>query len=254
LEDQDRLDLKTMYGEEYFRTDNPAYFNNFLTDADDLKTGKNPLLKILAQYTSLEGAHLLDVGCASGALLAAAQAAGCHATGLEISAYAAHKTKAHLALPVIAGSLTSVSLPPQSADIITLIDVIEHMPNPDDDLRAVHRTVRNHGLLMIMTPNYDAHKLWGAKWHGYNASFEHIHFFGRKSLTRLLARWGFEVLYCRTFGMVDLLNYYLPNPSRSARVVKVLSWLGRGLSNKILVPLGLEHRLLMVARQTGMRS
>ncbi len=72
-----------MYGEEYFRTDSPAYFNNFLTDADDLKTGKNPLLKILAQYTSLEGARLLDVGCASGALLAAAQAAGCHAPDLR---------------------------------------------------------------------------------------------------------------------------------------------------------------------------
>jgi len=51
--------------------------------------------------------------------------------------------------------LSSDRLPIQdgSADLVTALEVIEHLVNPDNMLREAYRILRNHGYLLITTPN-----------------------------------------------------------------------------------------------------
>jgi len=51
--------------------------------------------------------------------------------------------------------LSSDRLPIQDggADLVTALEVIEHLVNPDNMLREAYRILRNHGYLLITTPN-----------------------------------------------------------------------------------------------------
>ncbi|MCP5396821.1 MAG: class I SAM-dependent methyltransferase [Sphingomonadaceae bacterium] len=102
-----------------------------------------------------KGLKLLDMGCSSGQFLNAARGAGYEVQGLELSPHSSQFARDHFGLPVYTGLLESAGFEPGSFDVITLFDVIEHMPDPLAHLHAAFDLLKPGGVLLQSTPNID---------------------------------------------------------------------------------------------------
>ena len=100
--------------------------------------------------------RLLDVGCGTGAFLERAQKAGFLCEGIEICKPLADIAVRNVGCPVHIGLLSGLDLTECSFDVITMYDLIEHLPEPASDLRKVHKWLKPGGILFVLTPNDDA--------------------------------------------------------------------------------------------------
>jgi SAM-dependent methyltransferase len=96
------------------------------------------------------------------------------------------------------GELPDAPFEPGSFDLIVMAEVIEHLPQPPAYLRAAHRLLAPRGTLFLTTPNYDglSHWLWGNDWRV--VADEHLNYFDRQSVRRLLETTGFSFPQVRT--------------------------------------------------------
>jgi SAM-dependent methyltransferase len=141
------------------------------------------------------GRRLLDVGCATGFFLEAAQARGWNVQGLEVSAYAADYARQRLGLAVDIGSIASPPPGLGEFDVVTLWDVIEHLERPDQALRSIRGMLRPRGLLVISTGDYGSllRRITGRKWRLF-ADPTHRFFFDERTLRALLVETGYGVI------------------------------------------------------------
>lgn len=99
--------------------------------------------------------RVLDVGCSTGHFLAAARAQGFEVEGAKFSADSARVAREHFGLTVTEGSVHQVSAAPGSFDLVTMFDVIEHVPDPAADIAAVWQLLKPGGWFVLSTPNID---------------------------------------------------------------------------------------------------
>ncbi len=143
--------------------------------------------------------RLLDVGCATGDFLEAAQITGdWDLYGVEISPYASAYARSRLGLPVETGSVEALAYPDGFFDVVTLWNVIEHLPDLAGSLNSIHRLLKPDGILVFNTPNLDSldAKFFGQYWIGYELP-RHFYIFSRKTLRQALLKTGFEILDSR---------------------------------------------------------
>jgi SAM-dependent methyltransferase len=95
--------------------------------------------------------RLLELGCATGVLLEAAQRRGWTVQGVEYSADAAEEAERH-GVPVFVGPLEEARLPEESFDVAFLGDVLEHVPDPAAVLRHVAWLLAPGGALVLRGP------------------------------------------------------------------------------------------------------
>lgn len=113
------------------------------------------LRMLLRSVEQPAGLKLLDIGCSSGLFLDEARTAGFDAHGAELSPDTARFARDHFGLDVHAGDWRDGGYEDGSFDIITLFDVIEHLPDPSAELKAIRRLLKPGGLLLQSTPNID---------------------------------------------------------------------------------------------------
>ncbi len=181
-------------------------------------------VKKLARTRSAEGVRLLDIGCSSGALLRSAQRAGFIVEGVEPAAQAAASAKS-AGLNVFHGYLQDARYPAASFDAATLMEVIEHLPDPSALMREVWRVLKPNGVLVVGTGNGASWtvQLVGAGW-GYLHVAQHgghISFFNPHSLGRLATQCGFRVERVQT-RRVSLADKQQAGPARYG-VLKVMA-------------------------------
>lgn len=138
------------------------------------------------------GRRALDVGCATGTFLAALRSDGWDVWGVEPGAAAAEKARARLGPQILHGALESVALPAHSFDMITLWDVIEHLPDPAATLRHIRSLLAPGGAVLIQTPRWGCpeSRLFGAAWIGLDPPRHTVVFSGR-TLRQMLEACGF---------------------------------------------------------------
>ena len=140
--------------------------------------------------------RVLDVGCAAGYFLSVMQEAGWDVTGLEPSeAIRPHTAELIGEANVRAGLLGDADLEPGSFDLVTLWDVIEHIPAPVDALQSARELLAPGGKLLIETQNVAslAARVLGKRWQHYKHA-EHIYHFDPATVTRMLNEAGFRIL------------------------------------------------------------
>jgi SAM-dependent methyltransferase len=179
-----------------------ASYGYELTPASRLGRFLAPLLPAYRQKADELVRHLharagrprvLDVGCGEGDFLAAMQALGWAAQGVEPSAGGAALARAR-GVPVIESTFADLSLPDASLDAITFRLVFEALPEPVGALEACREALRPGGVLWIASPNLEseAHRVFGPAWVLLDPP-RHVVLHSRRSLVRLLSRVGFEV-------------------------------------------------------------
>ncbi len=120
----------------------------------------NPLrLGFVAEHASLRGAAVIDVGCGGGLLSEAMARRGATVTGIDQSASALDVANAHAQehdVEVAYEQTTAEALAeasPASADIVTCMEMLEHVPDPASVIAACAKLLKPGGQLFLSTIN-----------------------------------------------------------------------------------------------------
>lgn len=161
------------------------------------------------------GKTLLDFGCADGFFLELAQSEGWDIHGVELSRQMAEKAARALNISIQSDLDLDVTA---NLDVITLWEVIEHLPDPVHVLIQLRSKMAPGGLLMLSTPN-NGH--WQplrdpANWTVYRPP-SHLIYFTRDSLLDSLMRAGFEKIEIKGVSPLPPLPDWLRRLSEPLR-------------------------------------
>ncbi|MBK5299275.1 MAG: class I SAM-dependent methyltransferase [Vicinamibacteria bacterium] len=171
--------------------------------------------------------RVLDVGTAAGAFLAAARSRDWQVEGCEPNRWLARWGSRHYGIPIRTGELFDHKFTPQSFDVVTLWDVIEHTPDPARVLQTARELIKPGGLVVVNYPDIGS---WIARALGRRWPFlssVHLYYFTRETMKRLLERHGFEVIEMRAHFQRLEVNYLL---SRGAGISRRLSRASRAVA------------------------
>jgi SAM-dependent methyltransferase len=140
--------------------------------------------------------RLLDLGCAYGFFLKEADRFF-DASGIELAEDAADSCR-HAGLNVLSGVADEANMARVGElDVITLFDVIEHLPDPFATLALCRRHLKPGGIIVITTGDFASPvaRLAGAKWRLMTPP-QHLWFLTRESLARAATPLGLALEYC----------------------------------------------------------
>ena len=105
---------------------------------------------------ALAGRSAIDVGCGAGLLAEPLARMGAKVTGVDaapenIAAARAHATGQGLAISYFAGELAA--LPPATFDLVTSMEVVEHVTDPEAFMAELAARLAPGGLIILSTPN-----------------------------------------------------------------------------------------------------
>lgn len=120
----------------------------------------NPLrLDWIRQQVDLRGCKIVDVGCGGGILAEAMAAAGAHVTGIDMAPAPLAVARLHQiesGAEVDYRQATAEDLAAEAAgeyDVVTCLEMLEHVPHPAQTVAAVARLVRPGGHAIFSTIN-----------------------------------------------------------------------------------------------------
>lgn len=217
-------ELYALYGETYFHNDESGEvgYTDYLADEANIRKTVNKRFDHIENFTDSAG-RMIDVGCALGFFIDEASKRDWEVEGLDVSQYAVDYVKDRFNHTVYNGSLLDLDLQHEAYDLVTMYDVIEHVPDPKGYMQAVGDLLRSGGIYELATPDVGSipARLTGKRWIGYKLSDEHVYYFSVATLKRMLDEAGFDVLHVRHIGkhvtlrlFLDRLGFYAPLLSR----------------------------------------
>jgi 2-polyprenyl-3-methyl-5-hydroxy-6-metoxy-1,4-benzoquinol methylase len=143
---------------------------------------------------------ILEIGCATGALLSSFAEAGWIAGGIEVGPSMAAYARSEFGLDVAEGTIETARPEAGRFDAVIATHLIEHLNEPRTFLAEARRALRADGRLYLVTPNSDGLQavLMGERWR--SAIRDHLYLFSARTLKALLSSEGFRVEYSGTWG------------------------------------------------------
>jgi 2-polyprenyl-3-methyl-5-hydroxy-6-metoxy-1,4-benzoquinol methylase len=246
---------ESLYSQDYFTEREGYFFHDGVVDGSG---EESPHVADFRAGLALIGTHglragsLLDVGCATGSFLSVAKAAGWDCRGVEVSAFAAAQARERTGCEVFSGRLEDAPFGSAAFDVITMWDLLEHLPDPLSGLKTARRLLKPSGLLLVNTPNENSllrlvarflHRGSGGRitaplnrlYHRY-----HIYYFAAETLSVLFRRAGFELAEMHIKPIPPSRGRI---PAATKVAMKVLSVAARLLNA--------EYELILLARNPG---
>ncbi|HEX5724376.1 MAG TPA: class I SAM-dependent methyltransferase [Longimicrobiaceae bacterium] len=195
----------------------------------------------LARRTA--GRTLLDLGAHVGRLIHLAAQSGWTAEGVELNPYTARFAVLATGLPVNRRDARALSARERRWAAVTLIDVLEHIPEPVPVLEAARAVLEPGGWIAVKVPHGRAQlrkeTLRARLFRGYRATVAdnlvHVNHFTPGSLRLALERAGFAD------ARVEVAAPELPPANTLANAVRLAAYrLGRALPGGARSPLALH--------------
>jgi SAM-dependent methyltransferase len=211
---------------------------------------------------------ILDVGCGSGNFLRCMKQGGFSTFGIEPSGSGSEYARTAHGIDVYRGMIEDYPAqnPNQRFDVITLLNVLEHLTRPAETLLQLRRMLASDGVLAIVVPDARFHdlvarfrRLWGVSdpyWIEQPDSFlsgfklpDHLSSFQPRTVILLLQRCGFQVVVAKNAPIVL-------NPTFSRNLAKQLvCWISNALQSLTLGRILIGYSTLVLARKvSGMTS
>ena len=158
------------------------------------------------------GDRVLDLGCGDGRFTAELARMGAAPTGVDIAEAAL--TRARAAHPDLDFRLAPIDGPlpfdDVSFDVVWTSEVIEHVADTARWLSEVRRVLVPRGRLLLTTPSHGRVRVAIGGIEAFSDPLgDHLHLYTRKSLTALLAEFGFDEISVRTAGGPPFLRRLL---------------------------------------------
>lgn len=211
-------ELHEVYGAAYFKNqdffagENETVFGyaDYLAERFDRQSNYITISqKIAATFKRFQPgqSRLLDIGCGFGFFLDVAQDEGFDVQGIEFNDQVVNQARKKYSFPIRAGDVMDIR--DESFDVITMFDVIEHLPDPIRAVQKCRELLAPEGLFVITTMDSDSFvsRLFGARLEDFRRVREHLTFFTRRSIRKLLTDQGFEVLNIASYGHTFKLHF-----------------------------------------------
>lgn len=186
-------EVAKLYAADYFAGSPGTMvgYSDYPVSAAAVRSTRPFVLDLIAREVPLEGARALDVGCAFGSLVYWLGTAGAKAMGIDPNPMPVAWGREHLGLALRCGTLDSLDASACTFDVVTMIDVIEHVVELQAFVERTAALLCTGGHLVIATPNFAAHDTYGDRCKFLSSSLEHLLYFEAPVLDELLARHGF---------------------------------------------------------------
>jgi len=186
----------------------------------------------------------LDVGCSYGWLLDRARKSGFHPFGVEPSPRARMAARKK-GIQVAAGNYPEVTGDGAPYSVISLMDVLEHMPGPTDVLSRTKSLLDPNGIVVLQVPDqacllyaianwlhrcslgrmdFALRRLWLVE-----LDFPHLFYMNKRSIVYLLGKCGYEIIewYRAPIGDAqsakDRVSYLTGESSKAISLVAVIT-------------------------------
>ncbi len=181
----DTLDLAALYDEDYFHGDEYA---DYLKDRRSTERNFQSRLRDVRRWQP--SGDLVEIGCAYGFFLRLA-AESFRVVGYDVSEDATRHAREILHLDARAEDFVQADVPPGSADVVVMWDVVEHLPRPDLMLERVFDVLRPGGFVLLTTGDVGSALAQRQKrrWRLVHPP-THVHYFSKATLHRLFSRLG----------------------------------------------------------------
>jgi len=187
----DHFDPQNYYSEEYFTGKHADGYANYVSTEPILRSEFRETLRQTQRF-NIRRERLLEFGCAYGFFLDEARAYFESVHGIELAEHAVAFCQ-NRGLDVVKGVVDQTTLH-GDYDVIVGLDVIEHVPAPQDTLALLASHMRPGALLVMTTGDWSS---FVARWMGpawrLMTPPQHLSFFTRTSMERMLHATGFEM-------------------------------------------------------------
>jgi len=200
-------EITRFYAEEFYSTKYKAFNNSALevqeADREFHDAHREDIARRIETLLGrpLAGTTILDIGCGWGQSMRYLASRGAVCSGFDPAPEAvAHVQSCGLEC-VQAGMERMDVFAGRRFDVVMLMNVLEHLADPVQVVRDIHRSVLNDGgLLIIEVPNeFNAFQVAGQQLHGlpqwWVAPPAHLNYFSASTLAKLLDASGFDVAH-----------------------------------------------------------
>jgi SAM-dependent methyltransferase len=185
--------VKDIYSEDYFNGRRADGYADYVGSAAVLGREFRSVVRKLVKAAGA-GGKLLEIGCAYGYFLREATP-HFDVEGIELCDAAVESCRAG-GLRVEAGTLTRAYLESHGPfDNVVMLDVIEHLPEPEETISLAWESLNPGGHIMITTGDWNSWfgRLMGPRWRLMTPP-QHLYFLSSTNLVSLLRRIGFEAM------------------------------------------------------------
>jgi len=171
-------------------------------------------------HSKYKSGQWLDAGCAKGFLLKIASHHGWKPYGFDVSAYAVNEARkncpdAHL---FVLNAESKLPFGDGFFEVITALELIEHLKRPENFLREAYRLLKPGGLFFITTPNvaslFSFRVVRGVyRSLKYSTPFDdetHVSYFDSELITKTLKRHKFSKVKIKYSWNSRRINLHLP--------------------------------------------
>ena len=219
-----------------------------MEDDSYLETSKSRSIQAnkIAKYSRKfikKDSKVLDIGCGSGLLVKEFESLNYDSYGLEPSNFLADKGIENN-LNIYRGTLDDKNYY-NEFDFISLVDVIEHVQNPQDLLAKINRALHDDGSFLVITPRRDSffRLILGFKWWHYRIA--HVGYFSKKNLIEIMKNSGFEIIEYK------FATWFLPLDYILNRILKYLPFIQFrfNFAKEISLPINLFDSSMVIAKK-----
>ena len=221
-------ELRELYS-LYERLDDPGYEHTQGVRA-------RQMLRLLRQALRLQpqARTLLDIGAGAGAMVRQARALGIDAAGVEPSLALVGSAERINGVQLLQGRFPHPAIAHRRFDIITIMDVIEHLSTPVELLCHAAEALAPDGMLVVVTPDIGSVAARFLKHRWWHFRMAHVGYFNRATILLAAHRAGLRVVqvgrptfYFTLEYIVSRVQRYMPigTIDRLARKSSAGRWL-----------------------------
>jgi SAM-dependent methyltransferase len=221
---------------------------------------KLQMLRLLRQILRLQprAGTLLDIGAGAGAMVRQARDLGLDASGVEPSVALARSAERINGVRLLQGRFPHPAIGHRRFDIITIIDVIEHLSTPVALLSHAAEALAPGGMLVVVTPDVGSVAARILKHRWWHFRMAHVGYFKRATVLMAAERAGLRAVqigrptfYFTIEYIVNRLQRYLPIGSIDRLARK--SPAGRWFYNQV-IPVNPRDSLVVFLRRREQTS
>lgn len=198
--------IRDLYGEGYYSgSAEYSYQDERKTEPFSMHVWNRRIERL---HDIVPSGNFLDVGSSFGGLMKAASRYYVP-HGIELSPYAGEHAKKLFGDRVHIGTLDDHPFPEKYFSVITMVELLEHLPDPASALRECYRLLDANGLLMVQTANMEGLQ---ARYYGDRYAYfmpGHLSYFSRRNLVMALRGCGFDritIFHPVEFGLIPKLK------------------------------------------------